>query len=396
MPSPASHLGGVATAMSIKMNGMVYEMKARGVDVIVLSLGEAFFDIPLFDFSELPLPESYHYNHSRGNPDLRRHLAAYYAREYGVPVDPDTEIVITAGSKLAIHMSLMAILDPGDEVVVLEPSWVSYPEQVRLCHGVPVMVPHDRSVFELDEFITARTKAIVINNPNNPSGRVMRRDELEHVHALADRHDLFVIADEAYSEFLVDDAFVSVGALDPEKRHTLVCNTMSKNYGMSGWRIGYVIGNRALLADVLKINQHLLTCPPTILEYYLVRHFQDVLEITRPQIAGVVRKRREMARFMEEECGIASMPGDATFYLFASIEPSTLNSVEFCTRLLQEHHVCAVPGSGYGASCDRFIRVGVGTEDAERVKEGIRRIRQLIDATSPVISNLRIAAPAPA
>ncbi|HEX8693691.1 MAG TPA: pyridoxal phosphate-dependent aminotransferase [Longimicrobium sp.] len=395
MPSPATHLGDVATAMSIKFNGMVYEMKARGADVIVLSLGEAFFDIPLFDFAELPIPDVYHYNHSRGNPDLRRQLAAYYGREYDVPIDPDAEIVVTAGSKLAIHMSLMAILDPGDEVVVLEPSWVSYPDQVRLCHGVPVMVPHQRTVFELDEFITPRTKAIVVNNPNNPSGRVMSRQELEHVHALADRHDLFVLSDEAYSEFLVEGTFVSAGALDPQKRHTIVCNTMSKNHGMSGWRIGYVIGSRALIGNVLKINQHLLTCPPTILEHYLVRHFQDVLEITRPQIAGVVRKRREMARFMEE-CGISTMPGDATFYLFASIEPSTLDSIEFCTRLLQEHCVCAVPGIGYGASCDRFIRVGVGTEDAERVKEGIRRIRRLIDATSPVLSGFRIAAPAPA
>jgi aspartate aminotransferase/aminotransferase len=392
MPSTATHLRDIAQALSIRFNSLVYEMKARGEDVIVLSLGEAFFDIPLFSFAEMPIPESYHYNHSRGNPDLRRHLAGYYGGRYGVPVDPDTEIIVTAGSKAAIHMSLMAILDPGDEVLVLEPAWVSYPEQVKLCHAVPVLVPHHCTVFGLERFITARTKAVIVNNPNNPSGRVMTRKELEHLHALADRHDFFLLSDEAYSEFLLDRPFISCGALDPEKRHTIVCNSMSKNYGLSGWRIGYVIGNRALMGEVLKINQHLITCPPTILEYYLVRHFHDVLDVTRPQIAEVVRKRSEMARYMEE-CGIACLPGDATFYLFASIEPSTLDSVEFCTRLLQDHRVCAVPGIGYGGSCDRFIRVSVGTEDTERVKQGIRRIRRLIDSTAPAPSGTEALVP---
>ncbi len=197
MPSAATHLGDVVPALSIKFNGLAHELKARGADVIVLSLGEAFFDIPLFSFAEMPIPESYHYNQSRGNPDLRRHLATYYGRQYGVPVDPDTEIVVTAGSKIAIHISLMAILDPGDEVLVLEPAWVSYSEQVRLCHGVPVMVPYHQSLFELDGFITPRTKAIIVNNPNNPSGRVLSRGELKHLHAVADLYDLFLISDEA-------------------------------------------------------------------------------------------------------------------------------------------------------------------------------------------------------
>ena len=394
MPSSATHASAIVPAMSVRFNGMAYEQKARGRDVIVLSLGEAFFDIPLFDFSTLPLPDGYHYNHSRGNPELRRQLAAYYGAHYGVPVDGDSELVITAGSKLAIHMSLMAILDPGDEVLVLEPAWVSYSEQVRLCHGVPVMVPHDEEVFALDGYLTSRTKAVIVNNPNNPSGKIYSREELEHLHALAGRHDLFLLSDEAYSDFVLDDSFISCGALDPQKRHTIVVNSMSKNYGMSGWRIGYVIASRALIADILKINQHLVTCPPTILEYYLVRHFQDVLEITKPQIRAVVEKRRDLARYMVEECGIPVLPGEGAFYLFASIEPSTLDSVAFCTRLLEEHGVCAVPGLGYGESCDRLIRVGVGSEPTERVMEGIRRIRALIDATSAVEAPMETAAAA--
>jgi aspartate aminotransferase/aminotransferase len=381
MPAPAAHLGDIAQALSIRYNNLVYEMKARGDDVIVLSLGEAFFDIPLFGFDEMPMPDSYHYSHSRGVPALRRRLAAYYDAHYGVPVDPEREIIVTAGSKIAIHMSLMAILNPGDEVLVLEPAWVSYTEQVKLCHGVPVMVPQDRTVFQLGEFVTPRTRAIIVNNPNNPSGKVLTRDELEHLHSLADRHNLFLLADEAYSEFLLDDSFISCGALDPEKKHTLVCNSMSKNYGMSGWRIGYVIGRASIVDEVLKINQHLVTCPPTILQHYLEHNFDRILDITRPQIEDVVRRRRELAGFMDG-LGMSYLPGDSTFYFFVSIARSSLSSEEFCTRLLVEHHVSTVPGIGYGASCDRFIRVSVGTESMERTRRGIALAGRLIEETA--------------
>ena len=381
MPAPAPHVSEIVEAISIKYNNLVYEMKSRGEDVTVLSLGEAFFEIPLFGFHDLPMPDGYHYSHSRGIPALRRKLADYYGREYGVPVDADREIVVTAGSKIAIHMSLMAILSPGDEVLVLEPAWVSYTEQVRLCHAVPVMVPHDRSVFQLDELVTARTRAIIVNNPNNPSGKVFTARELEHLHALADQNNLFLLSDEAYSEFQLDDSFISAGALDPEKKHTIVCNSMSKNYGMSGWRIGYVIARPSLTAEILKLNQHLVTCPPTILQHYLERHFDEILAITKPQIAEVVRRRRELAGFMDR-CGMSYLPGDSTFYFFVSIARSGLSSEAFCTRLLTEHRVSTVPGIGYGASCDRFIRVSVGTESMERTRRGIRLINRLIDDTA--------------
>jgi aminotransferase len=381
VPAPAQHMGEIAQAISIRYNNLVYEKKARGEDVIVLSLGEAFFDIPLFPFDDLPMPDGYHYSHSRGNALLRRRLARYYVERYGVPVDPETEIIVTAGSKIAIHMSLMAMLNPGDEVLVLEPAWVSYSEQVKLCHGVPVMVPHDRSVFELESFVTPRTKAVIVNNPNNPSGKVYTQAELEHLHGLADRENLFVLSDEAYSEFVLDDSFISVGALDARKRHTVVCNSMSKNWGMSGWRIGYVIGSPAMIAEVLKVNQHLVTCPASILENYLVRHFDEILEITRPQIAQVVEKRRELAAFMDG-LGMEYLPGDSTFYFFVSIAPSSLTSEQFCTRLLQEHGVSTVPGIGYGRSCDGYIRVSVGTESMERTTRGIRLVQRLIEETA--------------
>ena len=380
MARHARYVEDVATAMSIKFNAYANEMKAAGEDVTILSRGEAYFDIPLHPFDTLPFPDLYHYSNSGGLVGLRQKLAAYYRTHYGVPVNAPSEIIIVAGSKLGIHISFMALLEPGDEVVVPEPAWVSYSEQVRLCHGNPIMVPHDVPVMELGKWVTPRTRALVVNTPQNPTGRVYTRDELRYLHQVAKEHNLYIVADEAYSDFLADEEFVSCGLDDPEREHTIICNTMSKNYGMSGWRIGYIISNARIMEQLLKISQHLLTCPPTILEQYLERHFDDILEVTKPQILDVVRKRTLLARYMDE-IGLRYKPGTATFYFFVSIHDSALGSEDFCMKLLKEKKVCAVPGGGYGESCDGFVRVGVGTESLERMKAALRAIKEMIDAT---------------
>ncbi|WP_420130155.1 pyridoxal phosphate-dependent aminotransferase [Longimicrobium sp.] len=387
MARPAKYVKDVVPAMSMRFNGYANEMKARGEDVTILSFGEAFFDIPLYRFDTLPFPELYHYSDSRGLVGLRQKLAAYYHGQYGVPVNAANEIIVTAGSKIGLHMSFMALLEPGDEVVVPEPAWVSYSEQVRLCHGNPVMVPFDVPVEELGEWVTPRTRAIVVCSPQNPTGRVYTRDELRALHAMAQQHDVYLIADEAYSEFLAEGEYVSVGVDDPDKEHTILCNTMSKNYGMSGWRIGYLISNPRMMEQLLKISQHLMTCPPTILEQYLERHFDEILEITKPQILDIVKKRTALADYARE-LGLRYMEGTATFYLFVSIEDSALSSEEFCQRLLSEQKVCIVPGLGYGASCDGFVRVAVGTESMERTRAAFRAIKDLIDATPRAYADL--------
>lgn len=380
-PDAAPFMDDVVQAMSIRYNNLVYEMKARGEDVVVLSLGEAFFDIPLYRFDDLPFPDVYHYSHSRGILDLRTQLAAYYGTEYGVAVDPASEIIVTAGSKIAVHMSLMSILSPGDEVLIHEPAWVSYPEQVKLCHGVAVRVPYDRTVRDFPAHVTARTRAVIINQPNNPRGSVYSEEDLRFLHGMARERGLFIISDEAYSDFMDDGSFVSLGVHDPGKDHTIICNSMSKNYGMSGWRIGYVIARPDMTDKILMINQHLVTSASTILLLYLSKHFDEILAITKPQILDVVRRRRELGRFMDE-IGLTRLPGEATFYFFVSLAPTRLTSDEFCTRLLREHHICIVPGIGYGESCDAFARVSVGAESMDRMKDALRTIKRLIDETS--------------
>lgn len=379
---PSGRMAEVDQAISIKYNNIVYELKATGYDVITLSLGEAFFELPVPDFTGFDADELNHYSHSRGLPELRRRLAKYYENRFRLPVDPDQELLITAGSKAAIYMALLAVVEPGDEVLIPEPFWLSYPAQARLCGGRPVMVPHQVSVFDLERFVTPRTRVLVINNPTNPSGRIYSAAELDALHELADRHGLLLLADEAYNEFVPSGVpFVTTGTADPDKLHTVTVNSMSKNYGVSGWRIGYLVAHRSLVDQILKINQHLVTCAPTILSCFLARHFDELIERTLPQIDRVVGFRNEVAREVAA-AGIDVLPGDATFYLFASIRPSRLGSDEFATRLLRERGVCVVPGIAYGDSCDEYVRISVGTEPIERVRRGIAAIRALIDETS--------------
>jgi len=369
-------------ALSIKYNTIVYEMQRKGEDVIVLSLGEAFFDIPLFSFNDLPFPKIYHYSHSRGIPELREKIAQYFVENYDVTFDSEREILITAGSKIAIHMALMTLIDPGDEVIIYEPAWVSFPEQIKLCYGIPVQIPHHKSVFDFEDYISEKTKVIIVNNPNNPTGRVFNLEEMSFIYNLARKYNLFVISDEAYSDFVTNrDEFISFANLDTEKKHTIVVNSISKNFGISGWRLGYMISNADLINQTLKINQHLITCPATILEYYVEKHFDDIIKITKPQILELVKKRNQVEELMNS-LKLNYLKGSSTYYFFVSIDDSNLSSEEFCTKLLNDYHVSTAPGIGYGKSCDSFIRVGIGSENLKRINTGLNAIKDLIQKTS--------------
>jgi aminotransferase len=377
MPRPSSHIERLGDALSIRWNTRVYEMQARGEDVTVLSLGEAFFELPVRDWSELPI--GLHYSHSRGIAALRALLAADY---HGVEIDPGSELLVTAGSKIAIYLSLLTMLDPGDEVLIPEPAWVSYTEQVRLCHGTPVTVAHDLPVSAWERHVSSKTRAIVVNSPNNPRGSVLSHEDWRWLHELAERRDLYLLCDEAYSDFLPPGERFESGALgDPDKRHTVVCNSLSKNFGMSGWRIGYVIAAAGFIDQLLKGQQHLVTCAATPLSHYVIRHYDELRELTRPQINAVLERRRTIVDELDR-LGIGYLSGSATFYVFVSTAPSALGSEEFCRRLLEQHRVAAVPGIGYGGSCDGLIRISVGTETLERTFAALTSIRSLIDDTA--------------
>lgn len=371
----------IPEAMSIYINQLVYDLRRRGNDVIALSLGEAFFDIPLFDFRKLDVDKSYHYSDSQGIPGLRRKIATYYKDYYGAAIDPDKELLITAGSKIGIFMCMRAVAEAGDEILIHEPAWVSYQEQARLIGVEPRFIPYDVPVERFGDYLTPRTRLLVINNPNNPAGRFYERSELELIVKICRPRGVHVLVDEAYSDFLVDRKFVSMASVVADKSGVIVVNSLSKNMGISGWRVGYIVTSPDLLPQILKINQHLITCAPSILLYYLEKYFEKIVGITLPQVRRVVEKRERIRREMDR-IGMNYLPGSGTFYFFVSIDNFPGSDMDVALALLVHHGIAVVPGGAYGASTQRFIRISVGTESDERIVEALGIIRTMTSANA--------------
>lgn len=367
----------ISPAGSIRINQLVADLRAEGRDVTVLSLGEAFFDLPRFDISEADFARGYHYSDSRGVPSLRRRIADCYANQYGVRTDPDTNVLVSTGSKTCIYLALRALLEPGDEVLVQEPYWLSYPAQVLLSGGVPVAIPHWTRPPGFAEFFTKKTKVVILNNPNNPAGSVYGKEALQRILELCREHGATLLVDEAYSDFCAEGAFVSSGRLDPSLRNLVIVNSLSKNMGMSGWRLGYLLAHERLVADVLKLNQHLITCAPTLLQMYCDVHFDEIREAVAPQLRAVVEKRERLSRFMRE-LGLETMNGASTFYFMVDIRASGLDSERYAERLLRERSIAVVPGRYYGASTDHWVRVGIGTESEERIQAALVQMRETL------------------
>lgn len=370
-------------ALSIYINEIVYSLKRRGNDIITLSLGEAFFDIPMFDFAKLDFVKGYHYSDSQGLPELREVIASFYQRQYGVDVDGLDEILVTAGSKIAIYMAILATVNRDEHVLIHEPAWLSYQEQVRLIDATPHFIPYDVPVFEFESWFTPMTRMLIINNPNNPSGRIYTGEELRSLVELCKKNRVWLLVDEAYSDFLRLGEFHSILEYDQSREVIIVANSLSKNLGMSGWRIGYLIANPNLIREVIKLNQHTITCAPTILQSYLVKYFDQIISITLPQAQDVIDKRERVAAKLKE-LGLSSLDGVATFYFFVSIGDFPANSLEFSLYLLLYHNISVAPGLAYGDSTDGFIRVSIGTESEERIADALAVIRNVLHARTPI------------
>lgn len=369
----------IPEALSIYMNQMVYAEKRKGIDIVTMSLGEAFFDIPPFSFDNIDFVKGYHYSDSLGLPELREKISSYYHCRYAAYSVTEKNIMISSGSKANIYMVMRLVLEPGDEVLMHEPAWLSYQEQARLAGGIPRFIPYNEGLGNISAYLTDQTKLLVLNNPNNPAGWIYKKDELKYIYTVCREKGIFLLMDEAYSDFVENEAdFTSLASIGEDLEGIFVVNSLSKNMGMSGWRIGYVIAEQQMIMEMLKLNQHIVTCAPTLLQMYLAYYFDDIIAITLPQAKAVVQKRARMLRYIEE-IGLSHLPGTATFYIFIDVSHCNVNTLDFCLYLLFKYGVATVPGSAYGKSTNSFIRVGIGAESEERLKRGFDIIKMVLD-----------------
>ena len=364
-------------AVSVRINDAVYQMKRRGADVITLSLGEAFFDQPMLPISEADFETGMHYSDSRGLPGLRDKIAAHYKREFDAQIDPEREILISAGSKPILYMCMLAAVEEGGEILIHEPGWLSYPEQALLARTHPRHIPFDADIGQIVDEIGPKTGMLIINNPNNPAGRLYSRDEIKALYTACRERNVYLLLDESYSDFAPPGTFTSLATIAPDREGALIINSLSKNMGVSGWRIGYAIAAGEFVDMLLKLNQHLVTCAPTLLANYCTKYFDDMIAATKPQIAALQEKRDRVERAIEAR-GLNVLAGSTTFYFFLSIGGFPGTDVEFAQKLLVDDKIAVVPGSAYGASTDRFVRLSIGTESEERIESALDAIRRQI------------------
>ena len=374
----SSTLKSIHPPISVTINNDIYELK-KYKKIITLSLGEAFFNIPKFNFNSLDFPSVYHYSHSKGLFNLRKKISQYFHERYEINFDPKNQILISAGSKIIIYMILKSLINKNDEVILFEPYWVSYSEQVKLAGGKVISVPINKTFEEIEKYFNKKTKLVIINNPNNPTGKIYNLNELSLLYKLADKYNALILSDEAYSEFCDHkDSFISLGNFDNQFKRTIIVNSISKNYGISGWRIGYAISNASIINNLNNLNQHLITCAPTILQNYVEKYFYQIIKITHPQIKKLLQKRKKLMLYMNE-INLNYIYGAGTFYFFISIKGSKFNSRKFSKILLNRNNIAVVPGIGYGKSCDKFIRVSIGTESFQKIKYSLNQIKNLIN-----------------
>lgn len=353
--------------MSIEPSGIrkFFDIANEMEDVVSLGVGEPDFDTPWHVRDEgiysLEKGRTF-YTSNSGLKELRIEISKYLKRRCNLDYDPIKETLVTVGGSEGIDIALRAMLDPGDEVLIPQPCYVSYLPCVVLADGVPVTIElKEENEFrltkeELLEKITDKTKMLILPFPNNPTGAVMRREDLEAIAEVVIEHDLYVLSDEIYSELTYEGDHVSIASLPGMWERTLTINGFSKSYAMTGWRLGYICGPREIVSQMTKIHQFAIMCAPTTSQYAAVEAMRNGDEDVRMMREAYNQRRRYLMHAFKE-MGLKCFEPFGAFYVFPSIREFGLSSDEFAMRLLEEEHVAVVPGTAFGECGEGFLRI---------------------------------------
>ena len=375
------------TIKTIEPSGIrkFFDLVSEMDDAISLGVGEPDFDTPWHIRDEgiysLEKGRTF-YTSNAGLKDLKIEIAKYLDRRFDLHYDYNKEIFVTVGGSEAIDLTMRAMLDPGDEVLIPQPSYVSYVPCCVLANGTPVIIELKAenefrlTAEELEAAITPKTKLLVMPFPNNPTGAVMERADLEAVAEVVKKHDLYVLSDEIYCELTYLENHVSIASLPGMKERTIVVNGFSKSHAMTGWRLGYACGPAPILKQMLKIHQFAIMCAPTTSQYAAIealRNGDEDVAMMREQYDA--RRRYLMQRF--KEMGLDCFEPFGAFYVFPCIKEFGMTSDEFANRLLQTKKVAVVPGTAFGRSGEGFLRISYAYS-LEDLKVALERVEELI------------------
>jgi aminotransferase len=364
-----------------------FDIAATMKDVISLGIGEPDFTTPkpILEAGIRSLQQGEtHYTSNSGKLELRQAIADNLFRLYGVKYDPVNEIIATVGVSEALYLTMTAILDPGDEVIIPTPCFVAYQAEVILAGGVPVEIPaRMEDDFQVDparirDAITPRTKAIFVGYPSNPSGAVATRETLLAIAELADQHDLVLISDEIYDRLVYDFQHVCVPALGESiKRRTILLGGLSKDYAMTGWRIGYAAGPADLIKGLVRVHQYTIMSAPTTAQDAAIEALNHGDPFVKEMVAEYDRRRRLLFTGLNR-LGLKTFEPRGAFYAFPNISASGMDDEAFAEKLLKEEHVAVVPGNAFGPGGENFVRACYATEYS-KIEEALHRMEKFME-----------------
>ncbi len=355
-------------------------------DVISLSVGEPDFQTPWHvreaGIRSLEKGRTW-YTPNRGFKELREEITNFYKRKYNIEYDPQTEVVVTVGGSEAIDIAIRCLATAGDEVLIPQPSFVCYEPLTVMAGATPVIIEtkaedHFRlTAKQLEEKITDKTKLLILPFPNNPTGAIMERKDLEAIAEVIRKHDLMVLSDEIYSELTYNGKkHVSIAEIDGMRERTVVINGFSKAYAMTGWRLGYALGPAPIMEMITKLHQYCIMSAPTTAQYAAIEALRNGDEDIR-SMCEQYDMRRRLVVGMLNEMGLSCFTPEGAFYAFPCIRSTGLSSEEFCTRLLQAKHVALVPGSAFGESGEGYARLSY-SYSIRHLNEALKLIKEFI------------------
>lgn len=373
---------------NIKPSGIrkFFDIVSEMEDAISLGVGEPDFDTPWHIRDEgiysLEKGKTF-YTSNAGLKELRQEICNYYGRKQGVVYNPLTETLVTVGGSEGIDLALRCMLNPGDEVIIPTPCYVSYEPCTVMADGVPVILPlKNENQFrltaeELEGAITEKTKVLILAFPNNPTGAIMEKEDLEAIAPIIEKHDLYVISDEIYSELSYKSKHVSICSIPGMRERTIIINGFSKAYAMTGWRLGYALGPEVIIKQMIKLHQFAIMCAPTTSQYAAIEALkngeEDVIEMTE---AYNQRRRFLMNEF--KEMGLPCFEPFGAFYVFPCIKEFGMTSEEFALKFLEEEKVAVVPGTAFGDCGEGFLRISYAYS-IEDLKVAIGRLKSFIE-----------------
>ena len=358
-----------------------FDLASQMEGVISLGVGEPDFDTPwhIREAAIYSIEEGRtHYTANQGLLELREEIVSYAKRRFNLDYDPNDNVIVTVGGSEAIDIAMRALVNPGDEVILMEPCYVAYTPSVELCGAKPVHIKLEHkdefklTPEKLEAAITPKSKVMLLNYPSNPTGGVMTKEDYEKLVPIIKKHELIVISDEIYAELTYDVEFCSLANFEEIKDQVIVINGFSKAFAMTGWRLGYTLANKEFTAAMNKIHQYIIMSAPTAAQYGAIEALHNG-DIHVAEMKEAYESRRNFITKGFNRIGLPTHLPHGAFYIFPDIRSTGLTSDEFCEKLLAEEKVACVPGTAFGDAGEGFVRVSYAYS-IEHIKEAIERI----------------------